>query len=356
MLGLLESPSATLTKLCAVSLCLVMACRRAPSTSAPPGGHLPTSGVEVCSRPFVVTEKLERVTAIHEMAEFGGVADTLVITDAGQALIVGAKDASFVQTVRFHAPGAHSMPFARGKGRIGYIVDRLEGYLVLDDAGSLLWSWPTPAQGGLAPNCAVAADLDGDGSDELVIATARGLHALDGSGRSLWVHSKQKSHYHHVVVVGHTRGREIEILALRAPNYKGEVKVLEILSANGQLRKRIKLPTGFGLDFSAVQGPSSSSGEFRLVGWRGSKHIVVMDNFGKVIYEWEIPRHDSIYHLRATAVSLCGGELECIAVLAGFSRIKGRAALALFSPNGALLHFEELEGTDGMLALSNAHS
>lgn len=111
----------------------------------------------------------------------------LLLVERGGRLRVLAADGSEIASVKL--PGEFSL-IELGRHREHGV--RLLGYsnwgkevVVLDDQGGKLWTYPS----GSGVNGAHWGDLDGDGTDEMVVGMngGGGLHAVSADGKQLWL-------------------------------------------------------------------------------------------------------------------------------------------------------------------------
>ena len=189
------------------------------------------------------------------------VAGSMVVAGAGAVALESARAAQSARTpdslTTFSTNGHtvyHLQPATIKVGERAIIATAYDGaVLCFSSAGKLLWQ---AQSGGFFPFDLAVGDIDGDGLDETLVASADGkLYAFDHDGARLWVFEKTPPLFQ--VCITHLVDGALAILA------GGVEEMLYRLSPKGELLKTLKLDNcirhlragnilGEGRDFAAI--------------------------------------------------------------------------------------------------------
>jgi hypothetical protein len=207
---------------------------------------------------------------------------------------------------------------------------------LLDLAGQPRWSFrPDPS---LPPIALLPADLDADGALELYSASLGAVYRLDAEGRVVWRQSLPGL-VHSLDAAPPGGGQPGLVAAVTS------ARRIHLFTAAGEPRGTLPLGQGAAYRYTFVDWP----GPRALVG--GVERVVVLDLEGRPVLEH--PLGDFRFH-EAVAVRLDDDPAPHLAVVAAGPREVRRSRLLVFSPTGAVVYDEILDGAGRLLVAREA--
>ena len=222
---------------------------------------------------------------------------------------------------------------------------------LLDKAGRRLWAFHPSAD--LPPHRMAVGDLNRDGVPEFYAADDKGLSRLDANGREAWK------------VTGGVNS--VDILPARDGNPPlavtiGDSGVVRFYNHGGDPVRQFVPPMN--------RGSRREMKELGVIDWPSASHIlghdrsgdglpdtiVVMDLEGEVVFTSDLGGSSFVHYFwttgaRGTALRFRKDEPPYFAVLTQSSSAHSKTLLSIFSPSGALVYQEILEGGAGIRAV-----
>lgn len=298
--------------------------------------HVPVGNGLLSSRICFSDPSLREIWDIQEVNfDANGSLDLVIVGSAGAAVL----DRAFkpIEQITFHdrafakvklvdlEHNGHYEFLVRGSSTTGIGLSWDCPVIVFDRDGSRMWSYRSVA----GVNDAAAADIDGDGQDEVVVGmnTGGGIKLLNHNGSELW--SKPDANAWRVETLSSQSGHGLDIVS---SNASGE---LTLRDAAGEVIRRIK-PGAYLRKFSKTKW-FGLEGNDQILAIQTGK-ILVIDPLGKTLASWNAPLAGSSGEPVGTPVKL-SGEKDYYACLVTFDDWN-RSILYMYEEDGTLVYQE----------------
>ena len=225
-------------------------------------------------------------------------ADILVADSTPKLIVLGARGnlkGSFPLPDRFTAIecGRHR---DQGSRLLGYSGIGKE-VRVLDNAGKELWSYPSST----VVNGAHWGDLDGDGSDELVVGMSGfgGIHAVSPDGKLIWQY-KNIGDVWNLAVIPATPARTALVYATES---RGAIRELD---GSGTRLRAFHPENLFCAQLSAAVIDASNTVQVITVGQAREGLVIAMDERGTNVWKMPCPTDRSAWR----TTSFASGDID----------------------------------------------